>query len=116
MDLVMLGGRVLTMDSSVSRAEAVAVRGGRIAAVGASAEVAPMAGPETTVVQLAGRALVPGFIDPHNHFSMTVFEPVSVDCRLPPLESKRAVLDAIAAAAKGSLPGQWIWGLVGQHY
>ena len=111
MDLVMLGGRVLTMDSTASRAEAVAVRDGKLAAVGASAEVAKMAGPDTRVVQLAGRALIPGFIDPHNHFSMTVFEPVSVDCRIPPLASKQAVLDAIASAAKGNPPGQWIWGL-----
>lgn len=107
----MLGGVVLTMDSRLSRADAVAVRDGKFEAVGASAEIARMAGPETDVLHLAGRALVPGFIDSHNHFSMTVFEPVTVNCRMPPLDSKQAVLDTINAAGQGSPPGRWIMGL-----
>ena len=111
MDLVMLGGKMLTMDRSNPRAEALAVDSGTIVAVGASAEIAPSVGPGTEVVHLAGRAVVPGFIDPHNHFSMTVLEPVSVDCRIPPLEGKQGVLDAIATAAGDTPPGRWIWGL-----
>ncbi len=110
-DLVMLGGNVLTMDGRNGRAEAVAVQGGKITAVGSSAEVSQMAGERTRVVHLAGRTVVPGFLDPHNHFSMTTFEPVSVDCRMPPLETVKSVLDAIAATAKDTLRGQWIWGL-----
>ena len=58
-----------------------------------------------------GGALAPGFCDPHNHFSMTTFEPRSVDCRVPPLAGKHGVLEAIAAAAAGAPDGQWIWGL-----
>ena len=99
MDLVLLGGRILTMDGASRRAEALAVSGGKIVAVGANAEIAQMAGDATRVVRLNGRAVTPGFIDPHNHFSMTTFEPVSADLRTPPLATKRDALDAIAATA-----------------
>ena len=109
-DLVMVGGRVLTMDPAGRRAEALAVAGGRIAAVGTSEVVGRMAGESTTVVRLNGRAVTPGFIDPHNHFSMTTFEPVSCDLRTPPLGSRRDALEAIAATASATPPGQWIWG------
>src|SRR5919197_2338386 len=62
MDLVLMGGNVLTMDPRRTRAEAVAVEGGKIAAVGANAEIAHDIGPETIVVHLAGRTLLPGII------------------------------------------------------
>ncbi len=111
MELLFTGGRVLTMDALDRIASGVAVRDGRIVAVGDSEEARRAVGPDATHVPLQGRALVPGFCDPHNHFSMTTFEPRSVDCRVPPLAGKAAVLDAIAAAADGSPEGQWIWGL-----
>jgi predicted amidohydrolase YtcJ len=111
MDLVMLGGQVLTMDTARPRAEALAIRDGTIAAVGKTSEIRALIGPGTTVLDLAGRCVIPGFIDPHTHFSMTTFEPIAVDCRIPPLADKQAVLDAIAAAAAGAPPGRWIWGL-----
>ena len=111
MELLFTGGRVLTMDGLDRIASGVAVRDGRIIAVGDSDEVRQAVGPDATHVELQGRALIPGFCDPHNHFSMTTFEPVSVDCRIPPLAGKPAVLDALAAAAAGTPEGQWIWGL-----
>ncbi len=111
MELLFTGGRVLTIDAMDRIASGVAVRDGRIVAVGDSAEARNAVGPDATHVDLRGRSLVPGFCDPHNHFSMTTFEPRSVDCRRPPLANKAAVLDALAAAASGSPEGQWIWGL-----
>ena len=111
MELLFTGGRVLTMDGLDRTASGIAVRDGRIVAVGDSDEVRKAVGPDATRVELQGRALIPGFCDPHNHFSMTTFEPTSVDCRIPPLAGKPAVLDALAAAAAGSIEGQWIWGL-----
>ncbi len=111
MELLFQGGRVLTIDALDHVVSGVAVRDGRIVAVGDSDEVAQAVGPDATVVPLQGRALIPGFCDPHNHFSMTTFEPRSVDCRTPPLKDKAAVLNAIAAAAQGAPAGQWIWGL-----
>jgi predicted amidohydrolase YtcJ len=66
-DLVFTGGSVMTMDPGRPRAEAVAVSGGRIAAVGTDAEVRPWVGPRTRSVDLAGRTLLPGFQDAHVH-------------------------------------------------
>ena len=111
MDLVMLGGRVLTMAAGRPRAEAIAVNDRKIVAVGSTADIAPLIEADTEIVHLAGRAVIPGFVDPHTHFHITVFEPVAVDCRIPPLADKRAVLDAVAAAASETPPGRWIWGL-----
>ena len=110
MDLVLMGGKVLTMDVRDRRAEALAVDRGKIAAVGAVAEVSKLIGPETRIVDLGGRALIPGFIDPHNHFSLTTFQPVSVDCSVPPHSSVAGVVESISAAAAGASPGKWIWG------
>ncbi len=66
-DLVLAGGRVHTVDPSLPHAEAVAVAGGRIVAVGGDADVRALAGPSTRVVELEGRTLLPGFQDAHLH-------------------------------------------------
>ena len=112
MDLILLDARVLTLDRSDTRAEAIAVRDGRIAAIGRVVEIEQLAGPDTTVRRIAGRAVVPGFVDPHTHFISSVLEPVSVDCGTPPQDSIASVLDALAAAARVAAPGRWIrgWG------
>ena len=110
MDKALLGGNVLTMNEGTPRVEAVGFEKGKIVAAGATAEVSKMVGSDTQVVHLAGRTVIPGFVDPHNHFSFTTFQPVSVDCSVPPHVSINGVLDAIGAAAKSAPPGQWIWG------
>ncbi len=65
-DLLFADAKVLTMDPARPRAEAVAVAGGRIVAVG-GAEVAALAGPDTRVVRCGGRTLLPGFVESHLH-------------------------------------------------
>jgi len=67
-DLVLLHGRVYTVDATQAWAEAVAVRGERIVAVGSDAAVGALRGPATQVIDLQGRLLTPGFIDSHVHF------------------------------------------------
>lgn len=69
-DVMISGGRILTMDSGRPRAESVAIGDGRIMAVGPSAELEGLIGVGTEVVDLDGRALLPGFIDPHMHSAM----------------------------------------------
>jgi predicted amidohydrolase YtcJ len=66
-DLVLTGGKVVTLDPRDRVAEAIAVVGSRIARVGTAAEVAPLIGPETRVVQLAGGVVLPGINDSHLH-------------------------------------------------
>jgi predicted amidohydrolase YtcJ len=67
-DRILLNGRILTVDADFTIAEALAIRGERILAVGSTAEISALQGPATTIVDLAGRSVVPGLIDNHNHF------------------------------------------------
>ena len=66
-DLVVRGGSVLTPGGVSARADAVAVRGDRIAGVGTADAIAPLIGPATEVVDAGGGAVLPGFVDAHNH-------------------------------------------------
>jgi predicted amidohydrolase YtcJ len=66
-DMIITGARVLTMDEARPRAEAVAVAGGRIVAVGSDAEIAALAGPDCQVIAAGGRTLLPGFFESHLH-------------------------------------------------
>ncbi len=67
-ELIFRGGSIVTVDEALPTAEAVAVAGGRIVAVGTEAEVMALATNATRIVDLAGAALLPGFIDSHGHF------------------------------------------------
>jgi predicted amidohydrolase YtcJ len=66
-DLIYYGGDILTMNDAAPMAEAVAVKGGRILAVGARDEVLELQGSGTKLVDLGGKTLLPGFFDPHSH-------------------------------------------------
>lgn len=66
-DMIITGAKVLTMDDTRPRAEAVAVAGGRILAVGSEAEVMALKGPATRVIEAGGRTLLPGFVESHMH-------------------------------------------------
>ena len=66
-ELVLLNGKVITVDGGFRIAEALAVAGGRIVAVGDNAEIADLKGPQTRVIDAAGRAVVPGLVDGHAH-------------------------------------------------
>ncbi|MEO6998078.1 MAG: amidohydrolase [Terracoccus sp.] len=69
-DTVFSGGPILTMDAAGSGPEAVAVRDGRVVAVGSSDEVNALVGKETERVELGGRTLLPGLVDPHMHSAL----------------------------------------------
>lgn len=114
-DLVLLGGRVFTADPARPWAEAIAVRGPRVVAVGTTAEVARLAGPRTRRVALGGRTVVPGFNDAHAH--VEGFAPpgvtVRVDTAALPDPALAPVLDSLAAAARRAPPDTWLVGVVG---
>jgi predicted amidohydrolase YtcJ len=109
--LIFMGGAIRTMDPSMPRAEAVAVEGSRILAVGALDYVRGYAG-KAEQIDLRGRLLLPGFIDAHNHYLATGESMASVDVRYPRVASSGKLVAAIAAAAGKTPPGQWIraWG------
>jgi predicted amidohydrolase YtcJ len=107
-DLVLKNGIVHTVDPDRPRAQAVAVRGSRILAVGSNEDMAPLVGPDTRVRDLAGRTVVPGFDDSHAHLLGIGFARLDVD--LMGTASYQEVVDAVAEAVKGRAPGEWIQG------
>src|SRR3954454_15360367 len=105
-DLIFHGGPVLTMDPAFSRAEALAVRGDRIVAVGAADDVLALAGPDTVRVDLQGRALLPGFTDAHAHLDregLRFLEPSLSDARS--IADVQAIVRREVARAR---PGEWV--------
>lgn len=66
-DIVILNGKLITFDDARPRAEALAITGGTIAAVGSTSEIRDLAGPQTRVVDAGGSTVLPGFIDSHVH-------------------------------------------------
>lgn len=107
-DLAFLGGSVLTCDPARPRADAVAVGGGRILAVGTEREVREHCGPRTEVVRAAGRSVLPGFVDAHVHPPMAGVE--MARCDLTGLAGRRAYLEAIGRYASEHPEDAWITG------
>lgn len=108
--LVFINGRVHTVDANNTIAEAVAVDGERIVAVGSNAEVRALAGAGTRVVDLAGRSLTPGFIDAHCHIGGLGGSFSAIDCKAPGMGSIRAFAEAVRQRAATQPPGTWIRG------
>jgi predicted amidohydrolase YtcJ len=107
-DLVLRGGTVLTCDAADREAEAIAVRDGRIVAVGTGVEVAPLIGPATRVIELDGRVAMPGFIEGHGHFLS--LGRLRMDVDLTQAKSWDEVVRLIAAKAATTPKGEWIVG------
>jgi len=107
-DFVLLGGVVWTGVPGAPLAEAVAVRSGKIQVVGSAVKVQEFVGPETEVLELAGRMIVPGFIDSHTHFIPGGFQLSSVDLRdaATPEEFARRIGEFAGTVP----PGTWITG------
>lgn len=107
-DLILKNGRIYTMDRQLPRAEAVALRGDRILAVGSSAAMEGLAGAGTRQTDLAGRTVVPGFIDAHLHFLSYGRSLREID--LIDVPSRDAALAQVAADAARTPAGQWLTG------
>jgi len=106
-DLILHNGKILTVDSSFNVAEAIAIKGGRIVATGRSnAVLGAEKGPQTKVVDLAGKTVLPGLIDAHVHAigaGLSEFK-----SKLPPLDSIADIQSYIREKAKTTPAGEWI--------
>jgi predicted amidohydrolase YtcJ len=105
-DLILHGGRIVTLDSESRVAEAIAIAGDRILAVGADAEIVPLARADTRRVDLRGRTVIPGLIDAHAHLDREGLKEVFPS--LAGATSIDDVLQRIEALARDTEPGQWI--------
>jgi len=113
-DLVLTGGKIFTADPARPWAEAVAIRGDRIVAVGTNAEVERTARSGTRRVALGGRTVVPGFNDAHDHFGGPE-NGVWMEIRSDPIQGPTlaAVLDSVRAATARVPRGTWIDVVIG---
>ena len=111
--LVVTGARVWTGDPGMPWAEAVAVSGTDILAVGSAREISPYIGDGTEVIAAEGGMLVPGFIDAHVHFLSGGSSLASVQLRDAPTPEK--FVFRVAAFARSAEPGEWITGGAWDH-
>lgn len=107
-DLVLRNGHIATVDESMPVAEAVAIRGHTIVAVGTNAEIARFVGRSTEVIDLAGRLAIPGFIEGHGHFMGLGQAKMNLD--LMNVRNWDEVVQMVAAAAADAPRGAWIVG------
>lgn len=111
-DMVLSGGKVITVDDNFSLASAVAVANGLIAAVGSDDEIKEFIGPETEVIDLAGRTLLPGINDAHMHgpFFGATRPPLALDLSFPGVQSIADIVAAVKDKTAEVEPGIWIRG------
>jgi len=106
-DVIFRGGTILTMDDVNPRAEALAIRGERILAVGKLEEVNALSGRSTRVVELEGRTLMPGMIDPHMHTTVVSWDDFE-DVRAISTPTFDAVVQKMRDAVAAARPGEWV--------
>jgi predicted amidohydrolase YtcJ len=106
-DLVLLDGKIVTVDAQDSLHEALAVRDGEILALGRSAEMRRLAGPATRVVELGGRTVIPGLIDSHMHAIRAALS-FSTEVNWIGARSLDEALARLRAAAARLPPGAWL--------
>ena len=112
-DLAFVNGKVITVDGSFSIAQAVAVKGNRIVAVGTNESVKEVIDAETEVFDLRGRTMLPGINDAHIHAALYggTRPPLTLDIGYPTVKSISDIVKAVAEKAKTTRPGEWIRGM-----
>jgi hypothetical protein len=107
-DLVLLNGKIVTVDDARPEAQAVAVVGDKIADVGSTEDMKRHIGPKTQVIDLKGQLAIPGFIEGHGHF--TGVGEAQLNLNLMKTTSWAEIVAMVEKAAKSAKPGRWIYG------
>lgn len=114
-DKIYLGGDIITMDEKNPAADVVAIKDGKILAVGSKADVLQTGGASTEIVDLGGRTLLPGFLDGHSHFFQAAMIADYVNVSAPPVGPALSIAAIIATlkehvASRPLLPCEWLIG------
>ena len=112
LDVVFVNGRIITVDERFSIAQAIGIRGDRIAMVGTTAAVSRQAGPSTRRIDLGGKAVIPGLIDNHMHL-LRAGTTWQREVRLDGVGSRARALELLRARAAATPPDEWIYTLGG---
>ena len=110
MDLVIINGNVHTMDYRDTLAQAVAIQGGRIVAVGANADVQEYRKPGVPVIDARGQTVLPGFVEPHDHLAAQPAWKLGVNLDTTPDVSIADVVRKVKERAAVTPRGEWILG------
>jgi len=111
-DIILSNGKVITVDERFQVAQAIAIRGDRIVAVGSNQDVTRMAGPNTRRIDLRGRSVVPGLIDNHMHL-LRAGQTWLKELRFDGVESRKKAIELIQARAKALGAGAWVFNIGG---
>jgi len=106
--LVLRNGKIVTVDTALPEAQAVAINGDRIVAVGSNDAIQKFVGPGTRVIDLRGQLAIPGLIESHGHFMGFGQSKLTLD--LMDVKDWNEIVSMVAAAAKQAKPGEWILG------
>jgi predicted amidohydrolase YtcJ len=106
--MILTNGKIVTVEDDLPEAQAIAIRGDRIIAIGSSADIQKHSGPSTQVIDLQGQLVIPGFTESHGHF--TGIGQAELNLKLMPAKSWDEIVAMVAEAAKTAKPGQWIYG------
>lgn len=109
-DLLLINGKIVTVDTEFSIKEAVAIKDGKIIETGSTKEMEKLKGDETEVIDLEGGTVLPGLYDSHLHMLNTGATLQLINCRTPPIKSIADMAKAVGAKAKKAKPGEWIVG------
>src|ERR1043166_1128228 len=111
-DIVLTNGKIVTVDERFTIAQAVAVAGDRILAVGSNDEINRLAGPASRRIDLRGRSVTPGLIDNHLHL-LRAGNTWLQELRLDGVESRKQGIEMRKARAKAAGPGAWVFNIGG---
>lgn len=106
-DTVLLGGKVVAVDAAASVHEALAIKDGRILAIGKTADIRKLAGPRTRSIELQGRTVIPGLIDSHMHATRAALS-FSTEVNWIGAASLAEALERLKRAASTARPGAWL--------